>query len=236
MQISGIVVGFVIGLFGLVLFPVYVGFSDNLNRELQAHCTNGIATTLQVNSEQDWSGTTHALSVTSPTCNVGTLAVGTYFTEDGTSFNVTTADTAPTGWVGQGLPKVLSQFASVNQLLAQILPLMLAIGFLTTGFLAGSRMGMGSGMSEALGKEVLALVIAVIAIALMPTLIDFLTTAGDATGGQYLVTVRFGTITDLILSVIPTGATLSIIGITLRSGYKAYQQYRGGGSSFAGAM
>lgn len=248
MNISGMISGFIVALFGLVLFPVYTGFTDDLNSSLQAHCTSSAAEEFrQVTSSNPQTAVTkptaYSLSKSAtagPTiggaatlaCDISrTAAAGTVYTPDGTGITLGGADTTlPTAtyyWVDQ--PPVLSRFSAINTLVTSVMPLLLAVGFLSVGFLTGARGMSGGGISSAMGKEVVILITAVVGIALMPVLVDFLTTAGAAVDGRYQVTVRFGLITDLALSIIPTLATLGIAALTLKTTQKGYQTYKGRG-------
>ena len=222
----------------LVLFPIYSQASDTLYRQFVARCENSSsgATTLVLSLKDgasDATGKRVTLTKASDSTNcVGTGVVGTYLTEDGSTATTVSSGTdidMGSGWKWTTPAKVVTQFGTINQLLASILPLMLAVGFLSTGYLAGRRLSGGMNMMQSIGMEVLMLVVAIVAVFLTPTLIGFLTDAGAVTDGGLSVTSKFGAIIDLVLAVIPLVFTVAVMGITLKSGAGALRAGKGGG-------
>jgi membrane protein YdbS with pleckstrin-like domain len=275
---------FVVGMVGLVLFPIYSEASDTLYRQFVARCqTTAGATTLILTATEAVSGHgvtkgqhftisqegTTGCEISGLTAKTVTSAPGAagaatvtgdpirLETEGGQSLTVTStgtctrtgsgtaltcdADTATTAelpsstWMWFSPSKVVTRFGTINQLLASILPLMLAVGFLSTGYLAGRRLSGGMNMMQSIGMEVMFLVVAIVAVFLTPTLIGFLQEAGAVTEGGLSVTSKFGAIIDLVLAVIPLVFTVAVMGITLKSGAGALKG-KGGGGMMGGPM
>ena len=70
-RISGMVIGLVLALVGLALYPVYAGATDTLYRQFTARCTlAGGDTTLRVHSS---AGTDYAVSASGTSCVARTV-------------------------------------------------------------------------------------------------------------------------------------------------------------------
>ena len=249
MNMGGMILGFIIGIVGLALFPVYADASDTLYREFVPRCQLADQSTTLVLTVADptgipggVAGTHMRLVATGTTCTgvlTGSTAAGTMLTESDNAIPVAWATggiITVTGGTWVSPARVVTRFGAINQLLASILPLMIALSFLSTGFLAGRRMGQGMNLQDSIGKEIMLLVLAIVAIFLLPSLIDFLSAAGAVTDGSLTVTSRFGSIIDLVLGVVPLLFVIAVMGIGLKSGYESFKTFKNEGARGGGGM
>ena len=95
----------------------------------------------------------------------------------------------------------------------------------------------GGGIGSGVGYEVIGLVIAVVAVYLLPVFTSFVINAeGTISGNNLTVTARFGPIITLIFSLLPLLVTIGIVGLTLYSGVRGVRGSVSGqssGSSYA---
>ena len=230
MSITGIVIGFIIGMVGLVLWAPQSQATDTMYRQFVGHGNVGEQTMLVLHDE---SGSNYSLTeATDKTCTFAqpTPAVTSLFDEDGNTVSVSgDAGTAGavTGCEWVPVPDVLKKFATINKLMASILPLMVVIGFMSVGFLTARRYTGGS-ITQMVSGEVMGLIIVIVAIYLMPILIQFITEAAVMNDGRLQSQTKFGTIIGLVFSLLPLTFVLGIMGVTMSSGYKAVRSFGGG--------
>ena len=247
MQIQGIIVGLVIALIGFALFGTYAAASDAIYRVFTSHCANGDQTTLKMVAQTAGGGYVagERVSVTAngAGCQISdpaaTAADGsvTFKTENEETVTVTVAaagtpkSTLGTDWKWTAPAGVLNRFASINRLMAQLMPLLIAVGFLSVGYMVARNYSGGS-ISTVVTGEVMGLIVVVVSAFLLPVLVDFVVTAGETTDGRLTVTGRFSTIINLLLSAVPLVYNLSVIGLTVKSGIRGIQG--GGAPAMAG--
>ena len=238
--IKAMIFALVLAIVGLALYPTYAKAADSLKLQFQARCQLGERDMIRLH---DADGTKYNLGRVAGTDSIGrcglatsTLAVNSVVENEQDETVPLVAGTAAAGGASNtivtgGLWKTLDlpRFASVNILLANILPMMIAIGFVAAGasvFFGGGAGGMSIAM---IGQKVMLLVTAVVAVHLLPVLVDFLVIAdGVGASGNLTVTSQFNSITTLIFSVVPTLATVGILTLSLyQSGSELYGRARG---------
>ena len=252
-QIRAMVVGLVVALVGLALYPVYAQATDRLYRQFVQSCQVQGDTVLRLHDTGENQYTLASSGATPATCQIqnyshGRTVVASSPTGDqvlnGTTFTVnllnednlntaltgtyatgeTTATITVSGGLWRTLSPVLTRFGTINQLLAQILPLLLAVSFIGLGFLI-ARQG---NIAVDIGNELSVLLISVVAVYLMPVAIDFIIPAeGVVSGGNLTVTARFGSIITLVFSLLPLLMTVGIMALISQRGYSAITNQRG---------
>ena len=132
-QIRAMVVGLVVALVGLALYPVYAQATDRLYRQFVQSCQVQGDTVLRLHDAdqntfalREGTGTTTTgcvvptsdLASSTPVMNEDNLVVNTVA---GTATVGGTGNTVVSGGVWRTLSPVLTRFGTINQLLAQIL-------------------------------------------------------------------------------------------------------------------
>ena len=242
--ITGMVMAFVFGIIGFVFFDIYVENTDKLYRELTPTCVIGSETVSQVTGTTESSatpatgitvGSRYRLSGSSAggACNVASFttdpAGGVLVSESGTIITLgsfVTGATPISGGEWRPVRAVILQFGGISEMLTTLLPLALVVMFLSVGFLQGYQSGMTFNLAAGVGKEVMTLVLVVIAVVLSPIFFSFITPAYEITDGRFLVTEQFGDVTQLILSSCVIIYILGILTLITRSGWKAYSVVR----------
>ena len=239
--ITGMVMAFVFGIIGFVFFDIYVENTDKLFRELTPTCLINSETTSQVTgtvastaaggivvgSRYRTSGSTAGGTCTLPF--TADWAGGAVVTESGTAVVLGTYASGITPIIGgtwRPVRAVILQFGGISEMLTTLLPLALVVMFLSVGFLQGYQSGMTFNLAAGVGKEVMTLVLVVIAVVLSPIFFSFITPAYEITDGRFLVTEQFGDVTQLILSSCVIIYILGILTLITRSGWKAYSTVR----------
>ena len=229
-KIVGVVIGVLVVVFGIALFPNYAKGFDQLYRIYTPHCEVAGNTTLKLHKTD---GT--VLDVTGGAANVcaTTLTASTdYVTEDGQSVAILANNI--TGGVWTTPPGVLTKFGGINKLLTSIGPMLVLVGFATTGLMV-SRTYSGS-IGSILTTEVIGLVIALVAINMVPVVVEFVEQSASATDDELTSTQQFGGITDLLWSLLPLLLTLTVIGMVVYSGHSMARGRKGGSSQQATMM
>ena len=223
-NIQGMVVGFVIALVGIVLYGEYAGAADGLYREFVDSCEVSGQTVLKgtvtVTTGVPAEGT--VLNVTETAAGKGCHFAGSGFTAAGVTVVGENGQTLPTaeatatsivitGGVWSPVPEQLERFASLNRLMAEIIPLLVVVGFVSTAYLVTGRINQGSeSIGNAIKNEIGALVLSLVGIYLLPVFTDFVVDAASTNDGGLTVTGRFGSLGDLIFSILPLLLTVGI--------------------------
>ena len=242
-NIQGMVVGFVIALVGIVLYGEYAGAADGLYREFVDSC--------EVSGQSVLKGTVTANTLAEPA--VGTVlnaaadgdgcqftgtftaaAVVTIVGENGQTLGTTTVGEAAvttipiTGGIWTPVPEQLERFASLNRLMAEIIPLLVVVGFVSTAYLVTGRINQGSeSIGNAIKNEIGALVLSLVGIYLLPVFTDFVVEAASTNDGGLSVTGRFGSLGDLIFSILPLLLTVGIATLMTRKAMGANKMRSG---------
>ena len=242
-NIQGMVVGFVIALVGIVLYGEYAGAADGLYREFVDSCEVGGQTVLK--------GTVETVGVTGSLTTVGTVLNATkdgdgcqfaltvaagdsvvrIIGENGQALGTTvdgTTGLSITGGVWSPVPEQLERFASLNRLMAEIIPLLVVVGFVSTAYLVTGRINQGSeSIGNAIKNEIGALVLSLVGIYLLPVFTDFVVDAASTNDGGLTVTGRFGSLGDLIFSILPLLLTVGIATLMTRKAMGANKMRTG---------
>ena len=246
-KVKGIVYAVVIAILGLVFYTPLTGGADTLFREFIPHCETSTGQTAVLGKVISGSnnGTTFTLDAS---CMVPASTVATdgdkVGLDNGNEFAITTAATAQaipslkgTGPVDP--PPVLTQFASINRLLIQLLPLLLVISFIGSGVMSGMNITGGGNIQTAIKYEVMILILALVGVNLAPTLFEFIGDAASTTDGSRSVTGQFSGIIDLIFGILPILITIGLMSLV---SYRTYSQVRqraegqGQGAAMGGAF
>ena len=235
-KVKGIVYAVVIAILGLVFYSPLTGGADTLYREFIPHCATSTGQTAVLGKVISGAnvGTTFTLDAT---CKVPASTVAAdadkVRLDNGSEFTVTTAATAQAipsllGTAQINPPPVLTQFASINRLLIQLLPLLLVISFIGSGVMSGMNISGGGNIQTAIKYEVMILIITLVGVNLAPTLFEFIAGAASTTSGIYSVTGQFSGIIDLIFGILPILITIGLMSLV---SYRTYSQIQQRGSS-----
>ena len=225
-KVKGIVYAVVIAILGLVFYSPLTGGADTLYREFIPHCATSTGQTAVLGKVISGAnvGATFTLDAT---CKVPASTVAAdadkVRLDNGSEFTITTAATAQVN-----PPPVLTQFASINRLLIQLLPLLLVISFIGSGVMSGMNISGGRNIQSAIKYEVMILIIALVGVNLAPTLFEFIAGAASTTSGIYSVTGQFSGIIDLIFGILPILITIGLMSLV---SYRTYSQIQQRGSS-----
>ena len=248
-RIVGIVLGVLISIMGIALYPNYAQGFDELYRIYVPACAVSGNSTLIVHAPK---------AITSPAVDAGavytlqkesgagtgcavsglnsgaadTAAVNGLYREDGSSVpaknsgDITTLVLIDGGkWTEPAA--VLNKFGGINKLLTSIGPMLVLVGFATTGILV-SRNYSGS-IGSVLTTQVIGLIAALMAINMLPVVVDFIQASASSTDNELSATQQFGGILDLLWSLLPLLGNLTVISMVVWSGY-SLAQGKGGGS------
>ena len=135
--------------------------------------------------------------------------------DNGSEYTVTLSGTsspaqAASGFSGYTVAKptpVMARFGALNILIASIWPLFLVLAAVATAAVVVFRGS--SDMDRTMKAEIGALIALVVMTAIMPSIFDFLSDAALVNSGQYQVTQKFGTLSDLIFGL---GPVLLMVG------------------------
>ena len=230
-KVKGIVYAVVIAILGLVFYNPLTGGADTLYREFIPHCETSTGQTAVLGKVISGANNGTAFTLDA-TCKVPASTVAADADEvkldNGAEFTITTAATAQAipslkGTAPVNPPPVLVQFASINRLLIQLLPLLLVISFIGSGVMSGMNIGGGGDIQTAIKYEVMILILALVGVNLAPTLFEFIAGAAGTTSGGLSVTGQFSGIIDLIFGILPILITIGLMSLV---SYRTYSQIR----------
>lgn len=223
-RIVGIVYAVIVAFVSFYFFGPLSSAADTVYREYIPHCeidqVGSTAVIHQRDSMERVTGTPVRITNSSGECAVQ-AAVGTWYTESGHQIIIATANTWPatatSAWTTPD--SILTRFGSINRLMANLMPLVVVLGFIgTAAITAVSSTSVRGGISSAVTGEVLILIVALVTASLLPTLLQAIVDSAGTLKGQFLVTSGFGTIITLIISILPLLINVSILGIFLVRG------------------
>ena len=252
-RIVGIVLGVLISIMGIALYPNYAQGFDELYRIYVPTCTVGGNSTLIVHAPKAIAadaingpttavaaGEIFELQESAGKCSIPGFLTGTQNTasitglarEDGSSISAKqdAADNVAmsvSGGTWKEPAEVLSKFGGINKLLTSIGPMLVLVGFATTGILV-SRNYSGS-IGSVLTTQVIGLIAALMGINMLPVVVDFIQASAGATDDELSATQQFGGILDLLWSLLPLLGNLTVISMVVWSGY-SLAQGKGGDS------
>ena len=244
----------VIGVLTLVIGFNFIGplyqANDKFYRALNTHCVlagggtsmkiHSIATpTTQLNLIQ----TADAITCSAP------IAVGNtvtdWQTEDRSQAGLSAitgtaavASTALTGSSWKPRPALFNQFGNINNLLAQLVPLLIILGFIGiigANLFTTARSESGS-LIKAIGMEVLMLVLLMVAVNLATPFLDGVVTAASFNDGTLTSTVQFSDITSIVFALLPLAYALAVLALIGWRGKMAYTNMQSMRSNRSGAQ
>ena len=155
-KVKGIVYAVVIAILGLVFYSPLTGGADTLFREFIPHCETSTGQTAVVGKVISGANDGSVFSLDA-TCKVPATTVAAdadkVKLDNGTEFAITAAATAQAipslkGTAPVQPPSALLQFASINRLLIQLLPLLLVISFIGSGVMSGMNISGGGNIQK----------------------------------------------------------------------------------------
>ena len=250
----------VIGVLTLVIGFFFVGplyqANDKFYRALNSHCilSDG-STSIKLHSKATPASQITLLQTPSATTCSVPLAEGNAITDwqteersqaglaavtGGTAVVASTALPGST-WVPR--PSLFNQFGPINNLLAELVPLLIVLGFV--GIIGANLFTYArsetSSLVNVVGTEVLMLVMLMVAVNLATPFLSAVVNAAGYNDGTLTSTQQFSAITELVFALIPLGYSIAILGLIGWRGLSAVKGVRGsmgGGQarSLAGSM
>ena len=230
----------VIGVLTLVIGFNFIGplyqANDKFYRALNTHCVlAGGATSLRIHSianpttQLDLIQTAGASTCSAPLATGN--AVTDWQTEDRSQAGLSAvngeAAVASTVLVGSSWkprPALFNQFGNINNLLAQLVPLLIILGFIGiigANLFTTARSESGS-LIKAIGMEVLMLVLLMVAVNLATPFLDGVITASSYNNGILVSTIQFSDITSIVFALLPLAYALAVLGLISWRGKMAF--------------
>ena len=238
----------VIGVLTLVIGFNFIGplyqANDKFYRALNTHCVlAGGGTSLRIHSIANPTTQLDLIQTAdASTCSVPLAAgntVADWQTEDRSQAGLSAitgtaaiASTALTGSSWKPRPALFNQFGNINNLLSQLVPLMIILGFIGiigANLFTTAKSESGS-LIKAIGMEVLMLVLLMVAVNLATPFLDGVITASSYNNGILVSTVQFSDITSIVFALLPLSyalAVLALIGWRGKMAYSNVQAMRG---------
>ena len=242
-KVKGIVYAVVIAILGLVFYSPLTGGADTLYRQFIPHCATSTGQTAVLGKVISGANDGYTFTLDA-SCQVPASTVAAdadkVRLDNGSEFAIATAATAQAipslkGTAPVDPPSVLTQFASINRLLIQLLPLLLVISFIGSGVMSGMQISGGGNIQSAIKYEVMILIIALVGVNLAPTLFEFIAGAASVTDGGMSVTGQFSGIIDLIFGILPILITIGLMSLVSYRTYSQIQQ-RSASPAMGGAL
>ena len=230
----------VIGVLTLVIGFNFIGplyqANDKFYRAMNTHCVlAGGGTSMKVHSIANPTTQLNLIQTADATTCSAPIAAGNavtdWQTEDrsqaGLSAITGTAVVASTPLTGSSWkprPALFNQFGNINNLLAQLVPLLIILGFIGiigVNLFTTARSETGS-LVKAIGMEVLMLVMLMVAVNLATPFLDGVVTASSFNDGTLTSTVQFSDITSIVFALLPLAYALAVLGLIGWRGKVAY--------------
>ena len=231
----------VIGVLTLVIGFNFIGplyqANDKFYRALNTHCVLASgATSLRIHSiatpttQLDLMQTAGASTCSAPLATGNTVT--DWETEDRSQAGLSAvnggeaavASTVLAGSSWKPRPALFNQFGNINNLLAQLVPLLIILGFIGiigANLFTTARSESGS-LIKAIGMEVLMLVLLMVAVNLATPFLDGVITASSYNNGILVSTIQFSDITSIVFALLPLAYALAVLGLISWRGKMAY--------------